>query len=46
MARYKRSLDDQHRARTLLGQKAEAAIGVAVLNRMIDQARPNCLRVG
>ncbi len=44
MARYKRILGDQLHARTLPGQQAEAAIGVAVLNRMIDQARPNSVR--
>lgn len=44
MARYKRILGDQLRARTLPGQQTEAAIGVAVLNRMIDQARPNSVR--
>ena len=44
MARYKRILGDQLRARTLPGQQAEAAIGVTVLNRMIDQARPNSVR--
>ncbi|WP_341992900.1 IS5 family transposase [Azorhizobium sp. AG788] len=44
MARYKRILGGQLRARTLPGQQAEAAIGVAVLNRMIGQARPNSVR--
>ena len=44
MARYKRILGDHLQARTLPGQQAEAAIGVAVLNRMIDQARPNSVR--
>ncbi|RJF78444.1 hypothetical protein D3877_25500 [Azospirillum cavernae] len=44
MARYKRILGGQLRTRTLPGQQAEAAIGVAVLNRMIDQARPNSVR--
>lgn len=44
MARYKRILGGQLRARTLLGQQAEAAIGVTVLNRMSDQARPNSVR--
>ncbi|WP_147395192.1 hypothetical protein [Azospirillum cavernae] len=44
MARYKRILGGQLQARTLPGQQAEAAIGVAVLNRMIDQARPNSVR--
>jgi len=44
MARYKRILGGQLQARTLPGQQTEAAIGVAVLNRMIDQARPNSVR--
>jgi hypothetical protein len=44
MARYKRILGGQLQARTLLGQQAEAAIGVTVLNRMSDQARPNSVR--
>ncbi len=45
MARYKPILGDQLRARTLPGQQAEAAIGVTILNRMSDQARPNSVRV-
>lgn len=44
MTRYKRILGDQLRARTLPGQQAEAAMGIAILNRMIDQARPNSVR--
>lgn len=44
MARYQRILGDHLHARTHPGQQAEAAIGVAVLNRMIDQARPNSVR--
>ena len=44
MARYKRILGGQLQARTLPGQQAEAAIGVTILNRMIDQARPNSVR--
>ncbi|MCW2239519.1 IS5 family transposase [Azospirillum canadense] len=45
MARYKRILGDQLRARTLPGQRTEAATGVIILNRMIDQARPNSVRI-
>jgi hypothetical protein len=45
MARYKRILGDHLHARKLPGQQAEAAIGVAVLNRMIDAGRPNSVRV-
>jgi hypothetical protein len=45
MARYKRILGDRLQARTLPGQQAETAIGVAVLNRMIDAGRPECVRI-
>ncbi|MCW2239289.1 hypothetical protein M2351_003919 [Azospirillum canadense] len=45
MARYKRILGGQLHARTLPGQQAEAAIGVTILNRMSDQARPNSVRI-
>ena len=45
MARYKRILGDHLHARKLPGQQAEAAIGVAVLNRMIDTGRPESVRV-
>jgi len=45
MARYKRILGDHLHARELPGQQAEAAIGVAVLNRMIDAGRPISVRV-
>lgn len=44
MARYKRILGDQLRARMLPGQQAEAATGVSILNRRIDQTRPNSVR--
>lgn len=44
MARYRRILGGQLHARTLPGQQAEAAFGVTILNRMIDQARPNSVR--
>lgn len=44
MARYRRILGGQLHARTLPGQQAEAAFGVIILNRMIDQARPNSVR--
>jgi radical SAM protein with 4Fe4S-binding SPASM domain len=44
MARYKRIFGGQLYARTLPGQQAEATIGVAVLNRMSDQACPNSVR--
>jgi transposase len=45
MSRYKRILGDHLHARKLFGQQAEAAIGVAVLNRMIDAGRPESVRV-
>lgn len=45
MARYKRILGNQLRARTLPGQRTEAVTGVIILNRMIDQARPNSVRI-
>lgn len=32
------------RARSLPGQRAEAAVGVAVLNRMLHAGRPNSVR--
>jgi hypothetical protein len=45
MARYKRILGDRLHARKLPGQQVEAAIGVAVLNRMIDAGRPDSVRI-
>jgi transposase len=45
MSRYKRILGDHLHARELRGQQAEAAIGVAVLNRMIDAGRPESVPV-
>lgn len=45
MARYKQILGGHLHARTLPGQQTEAAIGVAVLNRMIDGGRPNSIRI-
>src|SRR3954467_5086192 len=41
MVRYKRILGDYLHARKLPGQQAEAAIGVAILNRMMDAGRPD-----
>lgn len=42
MARYKRILGDHLHARKLPGQQAETALGVAILNRMIDaELRPH-----
>ena len=45
MSRYKRILGDHLHARKLPGHQAEAAIGVAVLNRMIDAGSPDSVRV-
>ena len=45
MSRYKRILGDHLHARKLPGQQAEAAIGIAVLNRMIDAGRRDAVRV-
>ena len=45
MSRYKRILGDHLHARKLIGQQAEAAIGVAVLNRMINAGRPDSVRI-
>jgi len=45
MSRYKRILGGYLHARKLPGQQAEAAIGVAVLNRMIGAGRPKSVRV-
>jgi hypothetical protein len=41
MGRYKRILAPQRRARSFAGQQTEAAIGVAVLNRMLEAGRPD-----
>ena len=45
MARYKRILGDHLHARKLPAQRAEAAVGVAVLNRMIYAGRPDSVRI-
>jgi hypothetical protein len=48
MGRYKALIGPRLRARRLPAQQTEAAIGVAVLNRMLAAGRPNsvrCLRV-
>jgi hypothetical protein len=45
MARYKRILGDHRHARKLPGQQAEAAVGVAVLNRRINAGRPDSVRI-
>jgi len=44
MGRYKTIIGPCLRARSFPGQKAEAAVGVAVLNRMLDAGRPDSVR--
>jgi transposase len=44
MGRYKAIIGPCLRARSLSGQKAEAAVAVAVLNRMLDAGRPDSIR--
>ena len=44
MGRYKAIIGPWLRARSLIGQRAEAAVGVAVLNRMLDAGSPDSIR--
>lgn len=44
MGRYKTIIGLCLQARSFLGQRAEAAVAVAVLNRMLDAGRPNSVR--
>lgn len=44
MGRYKGIIGPKLRARSPAGQRAEAAAGVAVLNRMLSAGRPNSVR--
>ena len=44
MGRYKAIIGPTLRARCLAGQRTEAMIGVAVLNRMLQAGRPNSVR--
>ncbi len=44
MGRYKRIIGPQLRARSFASQQTEAAIGVAVLNRMLEAGRPDSVR--
>ena len=44
MGRHKAIIGPRLRARSLAGQRTEAAVGVAVLNRMLNTARPNSVR--
>ena len=41
IGRYKATFGDRQRLRALAGQPTEAVVGVAVLNCMLDAARPN-----
>jgi transposase len=44
MDRYKAIIGSRLRARSVSGQQAEAAAGVAVLNRMLNLGRPDSIR--
>jgi hypothetical protein len=44
MGRYKAIIGPCLRARSFSGQTAEAAVGAAVLNRMLDAGRPDSVR--
>jgi len=44
MGRYKAIIGPRLRARHWLGQQAQTAVAVAVLNRMLGAARPNSVR--
>ena len=44
IGRYKAIVGPRRRARTFSGQQAEAAVGVAVLNRMLDAGGPDSVR--
>jgi hypothetical protein len=44
IGRYKSIIGRRLRARSLAAQRTEVAIGCAVLNRMLDCARPKSVR--
>jgi hypothetical protein len=44
MGRYKAIIGPRLRARGFSGQQAEAVVGVAILNRMLEAGRPNSMR--
>ena len=44
MGRYKTIIGPNLRARNLPGQRSEAAVGIAVLNRGLHAGRPNAVR--
>jgi hypothetical protein len=45
MGRYKAIIGPRLRARSFSGQQAEAAVGVAILNRMLKAGRPDSVRL-
>jgi hypothetical protein len=45
MGRYKAIIGPRLRARSFSGQQAEAAVSVAILNRMLDAGRPDSVRL-
>jgi hypothetical protein len=44
MGRYKRLISPRLRARTVSGQQGEVAVGVSVLNNMIQAGKPVSVR--
>jgi hypothetical protein len=44
MGRYKAIIGPRLRVRNFSGQQAEAAVGVAILNRMLDAGHPDSVR--
>ena len=44
MGRYKSFIGDRMRSRSDAARRGEAVVGAAVLNRMLDAARPNSVR--
>jgi hypothetical protein len=44
MGRYKAFIGPRLRARSFSGREVESAVGVAVLNRMLDAGNPGSVR--
>ena len=44
MGRYKSLIGERLRSRSGAARRTEAVVGAAVLNRMLDAARPNAVR--
>jgi hypothetical protein len=44
LGRYKTIIGSRLRARSFSGQQAEAAVGVAILNSMLEEGRPDSIR--